>query len=92
MNEAIIAHHAQQHKLIFDSLSGRDSDDINERLYADDRYHEYRVPVTITRQGFMTLLAHDAQSAQEVANVAAAFADDIEDVVQTELIGRAEKV
>ena len=92
MNDAIIAHHAQQHNLIADSLGFPTIDDDNERLYSDEHFAEYRVPVTITRQGFMKLLARDAESAQQVANASAAFADDIEDVVQTELIGRAEKL
>jgi len=92
MNEAIISHHVKQHKLITDSLGLSTIDEENEQLYSDECFSEFRVPVTVTRQGFMTLLARDAKSAERVADAAAAFADDIEDVVQTELIGRAKKL
>ena len=41
---------------------------------------------------FMTLLALDVEPAERVANTAASFAVDIEDVVQTEMIGHAKKL
>lgn len=95
MNEAIISHFQKQHKLITDSLgfpSVEDTlNDENERLYADSSYSEFRVSVTVTRQGFMTLLATDAKAAEQVAQAAAAFSDDIEEAVQTELIGHASR-
>lgn len=95
MNEAIISHFQKQHKLITDSLGlpsvTETIDDENERLHASSSYSEFRVPVTVTRQGYMTLLATDAKAAEQVARAAAAFSDDIEEVVQSELIGHASK-
>ena len=92
MNDSIIAQHAQAHKLITDSLGLNAIDEENERRHNDEDYAEFRVPVTVTRQGFMTFLAPNAEAARRIANAAAAFTDDLEEVVQTELIGRAAKL
>ena len=89
MNEAIIAQHANAHKLIIDSLGLPSFNEENERRYDEDDFRTFKVPVTITRRGFVDILASDAQSAENVVRFTTAISDDIKDVVQSERIGQA---
>ena len=92
MNEAIIAHHARQHKLISDSLGLSSIDEENERRYDEDSFHTFKVPVTITRRGCVEILARDAESARNVVRVATSLGDDIKNIVQTERIGKPKQI
>ena len=89
MNEAMIAQYADAHKLVSESLGLTPLDEMNERLYGDDNYRTFSVPVTLVRQGFVKILARDAKSAENVVSVVASLSDDIEDAVQSEQIGPA---
>jgi hypothetical protein len=103
MNESMVHHAARSVKLISDSLGlptiaevihddtagPTASDEINEQLYERDELRTFRVPVTLTREGFVTVKARDAKTAENVANAVAAFADDIENAVQSESVGTA---
>lgn len=92
MNEAIIAHHAKQHKLICDSL-GLSIDEENERRYSEDSYRQYRVPVTVVQKGHVTVRSYDPESAQGVVRARAALGDGLKDAeVQTEYVGKAVEV
>jgi hypothetical protein len=96
MNEAIIAHHAKAHKLITENLGLTPIeehctiDEENERLYSDDEYREYRVPMTIVQKSHSTVKSYDPKSAEEVVRVCAAWSDGLtEPTVQTEHVGKA---
>lgn len=102
MNEAIVHHAARAVKMIRDSLglpivdeessdsSGLSTiDEENDRRYMEAHFRTFRVPVTLTRKGFISVFAGDAKAAEGVAQVIAAFADDIENPVQTEQVGTA---
>ncbi len=91
MNEAIIAQHANAHKLITDSLGLPSFDEENERRYDEDGFHMFKVPVTITQRGTVEILANNPQSAENVVRFTAAISDDIKNVVQSERIGQAVK-
>ena len=89
MNESMVYHAAQAVKQVSDAIGVPTIDEENERLYADDDFQTFRVPVTLTRQGFVRIFARDAKAAEGVAKVMAAFADDIENAVHTEQVGTA---
>lgn len=89
MNEAMIAQHAQAHQIISEGLGLTPLDEMNERLYGDDRFQRFRVPVTLIRKSFVEILARDAKSAENVVSVCASLADGVEDAEQSEEIGPA---
>ncbi|MBX3424792.1 MAG: hypothetical protein KF688_03840 [Pirellulales bacterium] len=85
----MIAQFAQAHQLISDGLGLTPLDEMNERLYSDDRMKRFRVPVAITRRGVVEILARDAESARNVVGVCTALADGLENAEQSEEIGPA---
>lgn len=94
MNEAIIANHAQAHKLITKGLGLRaiekqcTIDAELERRYSDNEYREYKVPVTIVQKGYSMVKAYNPQAAAEVVRVCAALSDGLKDsLFQTEYVG-----
>lgn len=90
MNEAMITYFVQGHKLITDSLGITPLDEENERLYAEEQLHEYRVPVTLVRQGVVTIRASCRETAEGVVRVTAGLNDDeLTEVQTTEIVGTA---
>lgn len=89
MNESIVHQAAQAVKEISSPADVLTIDEENERRYSDECFRNFRVPVTLTRKGFVSVFAQDAKAAEAVAQVIAAFADDIENAVQTEQVGTA---
>jgi hypothetical protein len=89
MNDSMVHQAARAVKRIVDPIDVPTVDEENDRRYTDDDFRMFRVPVTLTRQGFVRIFSRDAQAAESVAKVMAAFADDIEKSVQTEQVGTA---
>lgn len=85
----MVYHAAQAVKLISEAIGLPTIDQENEQLYTEEPRRTFRVPVTITREGFATVKARDAKTAENVAKVMAALADDIENAVQNEFVGTA---
>lgn len=99
MNDAMIAHFAEAHKLITGSLGLPQLNELclideeNERRYSDENYREYRVPVTIVQRGYSTVRSYDPKSAEDVVKVCAGFADGLDNPTsQVEYVGRAVEI
>jgi hypothetical protein len=92
MNESMVHQAARAVKLISDSLRIPSVAEENERLYAEDEFRLYRVPVTLTREGFVTVRSRNATSAENIARVMASFAEDIENAIQSESVGEATEI
>ena len=92
MDEAIIAQYANAHKLFTEGLGLPSIDEENERLFSDEQFYDYRVPVTIVKSGYSTVRARDAKSAENVVKTCAALADGIDEPVQAEYVGPAVQI